>query len=309
MHIDRSSPSDARRVTEKLLPDRQIRIAALRFLGDAILYANKLDASNWNLNLSKNGDFVRLNTGHEYCVELFEDYISVLCLKFELRSIPDLQELSIEYKGYVGSPSGGSRIVISDSIDDVPDCLVRVPGSVACHIGHHCVADYLPKIRQANQAFIRVAITKMILLPAMRNAHSDGMIDYMSSVLRKRIPKPKYVVSEEEYDQAQEAAEGRAKQLSDSELLARIAESVGERRLVEVKTPRFDRNPYVAEYAKRRANGICQDCHQAAPFVVKRTGEPYLEVHHVVPLAKGGTDTPDNVIALCPNCHRRRHYG
>ena len=71
----------------------------------------------------------------------------------------------------------------------------------------------------------------------------------------------------------------------------------------------YIRNPYVAEYVKRKANGICQDCKKPAPFINKTTGEPYLEIHHIIPLAQGGTDTIDNVVALCPNCHRKRHYG
>lgn len=36
---------------------------------------------------------------------------------------------------------------------------------------------------------------------------------------------------------------------------------------------------------------------------------PYLEVHHIIFLAQGGDDTVDNAEALCPNCHRRKHYG
>ncbi len=36
---------------------------------------------------------------------------------------------------------------------------------------------------------------------------------------------------------------------------------------------------------------------------------PYLEVHHRIPLAKKGEDTVANAIALCPNCHRKSHYG
>ena len=33
----------------------------------------------------------------------------------------------------------------------------------------------------------------------------------------------------------------------------------------------------------------------------------YLEVHHIVWLAKGGADALENVVALCPNCHRKMH--
>ena len=72
---------------------------------------------------------------------------------------------------------------------------------------------------------------------------------------------------------------------------------------------KFDRDPDVVKYALAQANGKCGDCKRPAPFRKAVTNDPYLEVHHITPLAQGGADTPDNVVALCPNCHRRRHYG
>lgn len=57
---------------------------------------------------------------------------------------------------------------------------------------------------------------------------------------------------------------------------------------------------------QRRAGGICQLCEQPAPFI-DRNGEPYLETHHIEWLGDGGSDTVDNVVVLCPNCHRRMH--
>jgi len=68
----------------------------------------------------------------------------------------------------------------------------------------------------------------------------------------------------------------------------------------------YNRNQYVIEYAKRIAAGKCQLCGNKAPFKNKK-GEPYLEVHHINPLAQGGEDTLKNVVALCPNCHRKMH--
>jgi 5-methylcytosine-specific restriction protein A len=32
-----------------------------------------------------------------------------------------------------------------------------------------------------------------------------------------------------------------------------------------------------------------------------------LESHHIKWLSKGGEDTIQNTVALCPNCHRRVH--
>lgn len=71
-------------------------------------------------------------------------------------------------------------------------------------------------------------------------------------------------------------------------------------------TNTYVRNKYVSEYAKRRAHGICQLCGNQAPFI-DLEGKPFLETHHIIWLAKGGTDSIENTVALCPNCHRKMH--
>ena len=62
----------------------------------------------------------------------------------------------------------------------------------------------------------------------------------------------------------------------------------------------YYRDPYLKEIVRRIADGKCQLCGMAAPFI-DRNNEPYLEEHHVQRLADGGEDTIDNDVALCPN--------
>ncbi len=302
--INRSSFSDAKQIVELFLPDEKIRFVVLEFLANSIIYANRLDNSNWNLNLDKKGHFIRLNTGHEYCIEIFKNYISVLCLKKVLKTITDYQDLDIKYKGHLNNNK-----IISSKLEDVPDCLVKVPDSVGCHIKYQYVSNYLPKIKDANFSFIEYAIEKTTQLPAMRDAHSDGMIDYLSKFLNRKIPKPIYVMSEEKYIIKREKEEKAAHNLSDSELEEKIAKAPKKPSTTQVISIRYNRDPNIATLVKRKANGICQDCNKPAPFVAKQTGEPFLEIHHIIPLANGGEDTIENTIALCPNCHRKRHYG
>ena len=71
----------------------------------------------------------------------------------------------------------------------------------------------------------------------------------------------------------------------------------------------FKRNQYVIVEVLERANGICERCKKPAPFFRDIDDSPYLEVHHILPLAEGGDDTVENAIALCPNCHRHAHHG
>jgi 5-methylcytosine-specific restriction protein A len=44
------------------------------------------------------------------------------------------------------------------------------------------------------------------------------------------------------------------------------------------------------------------------PPFVDDAGNGFLEVHHIYRLADEGDDAPENVAAVCPNCHRRAHY-
>ncbi|MDR8919163.1 MULTISPECIES: HNH endonuclease [Burkholderia] len=67
------------------------------------------------------------------------------------------------------------------------------------------------------------------------------------------------------------------------------------------------RDPQVKAWVLERANGICEACDQPAPFI-GADGFPFLEVHHLRRLADGGSDTPTNAVAVCPNCHRRLHF-
>lgn len=70
----------------------------------------------------------------------------------------------------------------------------------------------------------------------------------------------------------------------------------------------YERSTKIKELTLKRAQGVCELCLKPAPFI-GLDDKPYLEVHHVLPLAQGGLDVLSNTIALCPNCHRKAHYG
>ena len=75
----------------------------------------------------------------------------------------------------------------------------------------------------------------------------------------------------------------------------------------KIKT--FNRDPAVEAWVLNNSKGVCESCKASAPFLRKRDGSSYLEIHHVKRLADGGSDTVANAIAICPNCHREFHYG
>ncbi len=49
-------------------------------------------------------------------------------------------------------------------------------------------------------------------------------------------------------------------------------------------------------------------------FIAEKTGKPYMESHHAIPMRlqpsfNNSLDIYANIICLCPICHRRVHYG
>lgn len=74
-----------------------------------------------------------------------------------------------------------------------------------------------------------------------------------------------------------------------------------------IEVTQYIRDPKVKAWVLASAGGVCECCKMPAPF---ETSEgPFLEVHHVRTLAEGGRDTVCNAVAICPNCHRRLHFG
>ena len=117
--------------------------------------------------------------------------------------------------------------------------------------------------------------------------------------------------TEEEYYKNFESAVARALTLDREELRRRVSSMPEQPERVFRSISVFNRNPYVvAEVLRRAGVSGCEAefCTNRSPFL-KPNGLPFLEVHHKLPLAQGGLDTVENAIALCPNCHRKEHYG
>jgi 5-methylcytosine-specific restriction protein A len=105
---------------------------------------------------------------------------------------------------------------------------------------------------------------------------------------------------------------------ADEETLERRAAALQKQKFKEppkgIKKPKraqssrttYVRDPEVRAWVRNEAEGHCEGCGEPAPF--QKLDLPYLEVHHVKPLAEKGSDQITNAVALCPNCHRRCHH-
>ena len=103
-------------------------------------------------------------------------------------------------------------------------------------------------------------------------------------------------------NERQKSLENRS--LAELKIRAQTSHKNPQRRTTTSET--IIRDVVVVAYVKKAADGKCDLCATDAPFKTKN-GKPYLECHHVTPLADGGSDTIDNAVALCPNCHRKMH--
>lgn len=124
-----------------------------------------------------------------------------------------------------------------------------------------------------------------------------GMVD------EQKFPSEKDFLKKEQEDL------DKALQLSNEELLKKIEEIKNRKEKSSPKQTasiKYYRNSYVAAYALKRANGLCQLCGNSAPFI-RNNGNPYLEVHHIQWLSRDGLDNIENTVSLCPNCHRKMH--
>ncbi|WP_158886702.1 HNH endonuclease signature motif containing protein [Amycolatopsis anabasis] len=80
------------------------------------------------------------------------------------------------------------------------------------------------------------------------------------------------------------------------------------------RTTRTTTSPFrsacAREAVRLRSAGRCENpgC-TGQPEDVTDSGKPLLDVDHIEDLALGGRDHPEQMIALCPNCHRIKTHG
>lgn len=53
----------------------------------------------------------------------------------------------------------------------------------------------------------------------------------------------------------------------------------------------------------KKDNGICQGCHQLLTFGDDRNDDMYPSIDHIIPVAKGGNHSWDNVQLMCRRCN------
>ena len=306
-HI-RSNIEESQKVIHDILKKENLRNVILDFLCKSIKFHQNLDAANenWNLSILLSPQNLRFNIGHVYCIDINRKEILILCDRSEIIKREIELGNSVKYRGYEKK-----KKITSSKIGEVQSCLKSVSDNIGVLINPNndieLVKDTLNKISDAHRAFM-INAQKSWLLPSQRTAHSTGAIDYLAKYYTNSITNPNYTVDELSFHNEIESQETKkAKNLNREKLLENCKKAPKHPNKKQVITIRYDRSPSIIAMKHLNAGGICDLCKNPAPFI-KDDGTPYLEIHHLIPLSKGGTDDLENTVALCPNCHRKLHY-
>lgn len=81
---------------------------------------------------------------------------------------------------------------------------------------------------------------------------------------------------------------------------------------------RFRTNPLLGKIAIKKAYYSCEKDYQHETFISKKTQQKYMEAHHLIPVCFQkevwdkyhiNIDCVENLVSLCPTCHKAIHYG
>ena len=90
-------------------------------------------------------------------------------------------------------------------------------------------------------------------------------------------------------------------------LLAQIEKNQKKKEeVIEVNLKQYKRYNYTIALLKKYRDYECQFC---STKIQKANGDFYIEACHIKPKSIGGKETINNILILCPNCHKLFDYG
>jgi HNH endonuclease len=295
---NRSDPTFAAALFEKLCPSTADRLLVLHQLVKSIRLAELASTSAWTLTLNYTG--FQLNVG------------AVEAMTFNVVTSVKDQYVLLELRLLIHGPINKESQTYMDADKHIhavfPSNYISVPQPQAVYVGlgdledgalpkenHHQLGGALQFFHPLHASFIaKAALTstgKIRKKSSFLSSHSEGLYIYAKTFVEQELKLVDAVNS--------------------VDLPALLSPPAGElqpRRLQSTPSTTFARNPAVIAWVLQRSKGACECCAKPAPFV-NSNDEPHLEVHHVKQLSDNGSDRVSNAVALCPNCHREMHLG
>jgi hypothetical protein len=283
-------------VIYQLLPQKQMREVCLQMLVEIINYANSHGRDKWGIYYEKN--HIRMLMGY-FIIFTIEKGCVWLALDKDLINLSPVEKRLIDQ----------SNDWKWDK-EDYPEY-----HKIQSINGYYTPSERHPEtwklIKKIHFKFLdKVAAKYGQLRKSSQNKHDPDLIFYLRQVFGMFVPEPDYFIVDEAVFCSEFNEEiKKSQKLSQAKRRERLKSSIKKPETLKIIRTEFKRNPDVIIEVLERANGICEACGNPAPFLRASDGTPYLEVHHKISLADGGEDSVENAVALCPNCHRKQHFG
>lgn len=87
--------------------------------------------------------------------------------------------------------------------------------------------------------------------------------------------------------------------------------------IMENTSKKYDRNPLIGKIAIIESGYKCINDEMHTTFSAKSSNKQFMEAHHLIPISfqseiwnrfNVNIDCKENIVSLCPNCHRAIHY-
>ena len=146
-----------------------------------------------------------------------------------------------------------------------------------------------------------------------------GASGYLSSILNAEYastPSPVLIVSEpsrvSEQIDSEEAFQNSIQSVATPEIdIGPVAKKA--KKDTGSSASAWPRDPAISAIALKNANFKCEVDASHVTFISKVSCKPFMEAHHFIPMEyqesfNVSLDVPENILSLCPNCHREFHH-
>lgn len=172
--FDRAHSEGAARVLHKLFPSDAVRGRVLEVLADSVTTAHTIDPNGWGVTLQRSG--LRLNVGRGAALSLGPDR---LCVVFDGRELDAATRRSLK------------------GVDlEAPGRLKTAPYAASATLTGEQIEPLWPRLQAAHKKFVREAAqgfgSRAPVSPTWRDAHSPGVLAFLSRELGQALPVPAY---------------------------------------------------------------------------------------------------------------------
>ncbi len=189
---------------KSLFPNENVRNNYLKAIAEYVKFAAKENNANWNVNLDN--DFIRLNCGARYILEMRNESLRVMCLRETFLKL-DKDFIDEFLKEVFFHKEDTKELMASDFNPQTYEELEKVPANILWHnslqfnINPKLWAEkYAEKLMPSVLDFCKDCIKHSSIMPQMRKAHSASLIELINKEMNENLIQPEYIKEQLNYE-------------------------------------------------------------------------------------------------------------